>query len=147
MGQQCSHDNISLWVQSQRMISIVLLVSSFPPPYCWLSSLYEKKISDILFIHQFWSDPKINLVKLDDSWSSYTPSLDWFKWTTNQNVFSKIYFSDCIKMWQKKNFENKKKKSGRGPFFRHGRGRSPIFFFLCGLMVRITHLWEHTCTV
>jgi hypothetical protein len=73
-------------------------------------------------------------VKLDDSWSSYTPSLDWFKWTTNQIYSQKYIFQIALKCERKtKRKFVLKIKIGSGPFFRHGRGRSPIFF-LCGLM-------------
>jgi hypothetical protein len=88
-------------------------------------------------------------VKLDDSWSSCTPSLDWFKWTTNQNVFSKIYFSDCIKMWKKDEkffLKIKKKKSGQARFSGTGWDDHQFFFFLRGLSPRMLFLKIVTLT-
>jgi hypothetical protein len=47
------------------------------------------------------------------------------------NIFSKIYFSDCIKMWEK-TFENKKKKKKNwvGPGFQARAGTITNFFFM-----------------
>jgi hypothetical protein len=70
-------------------------------------------------------------VKLDDSWSSYTPSLDWFKWTTNQHKYIFQIALKCERR-KKKFFLNKKRKRYRvGPVFQaRAGGDDHQFFFM-----------------
>jgi hypothetical protein len=67
-------------------------------------------------------------VKLDDSWSSYTPSLDWFKWTTNQMYSQKYIFQIALKCERKTKI--KKKKNRVGPVFQARAGTITNFFYV-----------------